>query len=148
MATDDSEDGDDFLDDLDAFDHTEPGSLFDRLTEAGVALPPPDELDDAQVTAKLWEVIHALAGLGAFLHSTDHLSDRELYAQLWGDSLREAAVVLPDRLGYAWHIDILGSGSEEDMYLIHKYYASEEDRQKWLAEVAQGYPARARGSAL
>lgn len=135
MSTDDPDDPEDeYLDSLDAFDNTEPRGLFGALIEAGVALPPPDELDDSRITAKLWEVIHALAGLGAFLHSTNHLSDRELYAELWGDLLREPAVVMPGRADYAWHIDLLGSGSEEDMYLHHKYYADEEERRRWLEE--------------
>jgi len=41
-----------------------------------VALPPPDELSDSELSVKLWEVINMLALLGTFLHSTDHLSDR------------------------------------------------------------------------
>ena len=44
----------------------------------GIALPAPEELTDAQLSAKLWEVIEALAFLGAYLEHTDHLSDREL----------------------------------------------------------------------
>ncbi len=138
MSTDDPDEPDEpedgYPDSLTAFDEAESKPLFDALIEAGVALPPPDELDDSQLTGKLWEVIHALAGLRTFLHSTNHLSDRELYAELWGDLLREDAVVLPGRLDYACHLDLLGSGSEEDMYLHHKHYADEEERRRWLEE--------------
>jgi hypothetical protein len=133
MPTDDPED--DYLDLLEAFDGTESKTVFDALIEAGVALPAPAELDDAQLGGKLWEVIYGLAALGVFLHSTDHLSDRELYTELWNDQLREpGAILMPGRKDSAWHIDLLGSGSEEDMYLIHKYYAGEEERRQWLAE--------------
>jgi len=133
MSADDPDDfEDDFEDSIAAYEAAEPKALFGVLTKAGVALPPPDELDDSQVTAKLWEVINALAGLGAFLHSTNHLSDRELYAELWGDSLREEAVVMPGRGDYAWHIDLLGSG--EDIALHMKYYADEDERRQWLKE--------------
>lgn len=34
----------------------------------------------------------------------------------------------------AWHIDLTGSGSEEDTYLYLKYYADEEARQRWAAD--------------
>jgi hypothetical protein len=131
MATDPDDPEDDYLDSLLAFDNAESKALFDALIEAGVALPRPQELDDTQITGKLWEVIHAMAGLGAFLHSTDHLSDRELYADLWREALREPGILLPDHLDYAWHIDLIGSGSEEDNLLRLKYYADEEERRQW-----------------
>ncbi len=34
----------------------------------------------------------------------------------------------------AWHIDILGSGSEADNDLWLKHYADEETRQHWLKD--------------
>ena len=63
--------------------------LFDRLDASGVALRAPEDLDESQITAKLWEIIGALAALGVYLHSTDHLSDRQLYCYLWGTALRD-----------------------------------------------------------
>ncbi len=107
------------------------GTHFDQLVEAGFELPAPDELDDAALTQKLWELIHKLAEMRVFLSQTDHLSDRELYAHLWSDSLRETvAMVAMD--GYsAYHIDILGSYGEEEVYLHNKYYADEQTRQRW-----------------
>lgn len=105
--------------------------LCDTLAEMGVSLPPPEELTDAQLAAKLWEVIEALAFLGAYLEHTDHLSDRELYAMLWNEELREAAPFIPDDPDSAWHIDFVGSGSEEDVTLYLTYYADEEERREW-----------------
>lgn len=125
---------DEFLDNVAAFESEEARPLSEVLVEAGVALPPPDELDDAQVSAKLWEVIHMLALLGTFLHSTDHLSDRELYAELWGDVLLEPAVLMPENAAYACHIDMVGSGSEEHIHLHLKYYADAKERRTWLRE--------------
>jgi len=120
-----------FLKHIIAYEQAEQVTLLDRLIKAGVSVPPPDELDDPQVTVKLWEVIRALSLLGTYLYNTNHLSDRELYAHLWAESLREETVLFPDNPDFACHIDIIGSGSEEDILKYLKYYASEEDRRDW-----------------
>ena len=106
---------------------------FQLLEEAGSELPPPESMNDRQLTAKLWEVIEELAQLRVFLSQTDHLSDRELYASLWHDVLRESCKDMPVSEFSAWHLDMLGSGSEEDIRLHLKYYADEDERQHWLA---------------
>ncbi|MGH9942961.1 MAG: hypothetical protein ACRD9R_11465 [Pyrinomonadaceae bacterium] len=116
-----------------AFEEAETITHFDELSEAGLELPPPDELDDARLSEKLWALIHALADGRTYLHSTDHLSDRELYAHLWSESLREETVRLSDIPGYTQHIDIIGSGSEEDIEIYLRYYADEEYRRDWAA---------------
>lgn len=132
MADDDPDDlRSVFLEHVAAYERQEPVSLFVVLPEAGVALPPPDELDESQVSAKLWDVINALALLGTFLHHTDHLSDRQLYEELWGDILREPAVLMPDNPDFAYHVDMTGSGSEEHNFLYLKYYADERARRIW-----------------
>jgi hypothetical protein len=105
---------------------------FHQLTDAGVDLPAPEALDDRQTTAKLWEVIHALADLNVFLECTDHLSDRELYALLWRDLLRTENPFVDD--GGAWHVDVLGRCSGEDVYLYLKHYADALSREHWLAD--------------
>ena len=107
---------------------------FDKLIKAGVELPNPETLTDEQVTAKLWEVIERLAEMRTFLSNTDHLSDRELYADLWSDLLREFNVQMPMDEYSSCGIDILGGCSEEDMYLYHKYYADEKSRREWLEQ--------------
>jgi hypothetical protein len=104
---------------------------FKQLEKSGVSLPAPETLNDQELTAKLWEVINKLADLRVFLGDTDHLSDRELYTELWGDLLREETKdVLLDE-DSACHIDMLGSGSEEHTRLYLKYYADEAWRSHW-----------------
>jgi hypothetical protein len=135
MSTDDPEDLHDlFLKNVAAYEEREPGCLFDLLPESGIPLPPPEELGDEDIGRKLWDVIHGLAQFGTFLHNTNHLSDRELYIYLWSDALREEAVLMPEDPSYAYHIDLVGSGSEEDIHLYLKYYASNKERREWLKD--------------
>ena len=117
-----------------AYHELEEAPLFGVLLKAGVTLPAPQQLDDQQLTVKLWEVIRALAMLGAFLEFTDHLSDRELYARLWNDILRGPTLLQPEDLDFACHIDLLGTGSEEDSALYLKYFADHGERRRWAVQ--------------
>jgi len=107
---------------------------FEKLVKAGIALPPAESMSDAELSAKLQEVAAALAGMSCYLENTDHLSDRELYDHLWHESLREAGPDLPADSGWTNHIDILGSGSEEDILTYLKYYADEDYRRMWAKD--------------
>jgi len=107
---------------------------FKQLEEAGIQLPAPETLDDEQVTKKLWEVIRALALLRVFLEQTDHLSDRELYTELWSDLLREEVKAMPPDPDGAWHLSPLGGCSDEDMQLDMKYYADDDWRRRFQEE--------------
>ncbi|MEJ2079155.1 MAG: hypothetical protein P8020_04775 [Acidobacteriota bacterium] len=118
---------------MDRFTQVGGETCLDRLIEEGIEMPPPEDLTDKQITAKLWEVVRALEKLQVYITSTDHLSDRELYTQLWGDLLREEAMIsaIP---GFSWNIDVIGSGSEEDIEIWLRYYADEETRQSWAKD--------------
>ncbi len=116
------------------FETAEQSTEFERLLAAGIELPPSAELDDAAVTTKLWEVIHAMAARNTFIRTTNHLSDRELYEYLWKDGLREFSPDFPPGSGWNHHLDLLSSGSEEDNLAYLKYYADEEYRAKWAAD--------------
>ncbi len=107
--------------------------LFEYLEKGGVRLPRPEDLDEAQLHSKLWEVIHAMASAGHFLSSTDHLSDRELYERLWCDILREPTSIPADNASFC-QIDILGGCSEEDMKIRLKYYADDDERECWESD--------------
>ena len=119
---------------VDAWKEAPETTHFKQLEDAGVTLPAPDSLDDAQLSLKLWEVIDKLATFRAFLHDTNHLSDRELYTLLWTDILREETKDLTFVEGTNCQIPLLGSGSEEDIELYLKFYADDDYRNSWLKE--------------
>lgn len=123
-----------FLKHIIAFETTKPSSLLQWLENAGVEVPPPHQLNDRQLTAKLWEVINRMASLGAYLHNTNHLGDRELYSFLFEEGLREDAVLFPKNPSYVYGLDLLGSGSDEDMQLYMKYFADEPYRKQWATD--------------
>ena len=112
---------------------------FEVLTRDGLDLPPPEALTDDDLTAKLWQVIRQLAHRRVFLERTDHLSDRELYARLWHKCLRDEHPDLPVDESNAWHIDLIGGCTEEDVFLEHMFYATEPERRDWL-ESFPDYP--------
>ena len=107
---------------------------FQQLERSGVSLSAPETLSDQEVTAKLWELINKLAQLRVYVEDTDHLSDRELYTNLWGDLLREETKDIILDHDSACHIQLLGSGSEEDTHLYLKYFADDKWREDWHEE--------------
>ena len=127
-------DDDSFFKFLDNFENGAQTTHKAELEKRGVMLPNPVSLSDEEVTCKLWEVIYALADLSAFLTSTDHLNDRELYTVLVTDILLEDTVPIPPGCGTRCHIDILGSCSVEDIRTNLKFYASEKERQYWIKD--------------
>jgi hypothetical protein len=118
------------LERLDAFyDGTEPGERpIDVLRANGVEIPDEDSLDDAALHERLWILIHAMAGIGMYLESTDHLNDRELYRHLVTEALVEETM-LPLSANGAWHLSPIGGCSEEDLEVYYRFYADEEDRR-------------------
>ena len=116
------------------FETAEPSNLLQWLENSGLEVPSPGQLNDEQLPAKLWEVINRMASLGAYLHHTNHLSDRELYSYLFDEGLREDALLFPENPSFVYGLDILGSGSDEDMQLHMKYFADDEYRQQWAKD--------------
>ena len=114
---------------------------YELLQEEGVDLPDGSLMDDDCLTDKLWEIIEALAVRRVFLMSTDHLSERELYEVLVTEILLEPRRDAPLDEDSAFVYDVVGSGSDEDLYLFLKYYATEEDRKFWGKEISE-MPAR------
>jgi len=116
------------------YETAEPISLFRWLENSGFEIPPPEKLDAVALTLKLKEIIERMASLGAYLLHTNHLTDHELYEYLYNDGLREEAVLFPENPGYAYMLDLTGSGSEEDNQIYLKYYADEEQRKQWALD--------------
>ena len=114
-------------------------TLFALLEKDGVALPSPDEVAENDQSRVLWDVIHGLAQ-GAYLTSTDHLSDRELYEKLWKTTLRAEHPLLPEDFPLITHIDLLGGWSSEDFQTWIRYYASDEERQKLARDEGVSLP--------
>lgn len=106
---------------------------FQQLVDIGINLPAPDSLGDSDVSVTLWNVIHGLARLRTYLAETDHLSDRELYAKLWNDVLREE-VPAYDEIGFRHHVGLLSNGGEPETTLYLKYFADDQYRRGWLEQ--------------
>jgi hypothetical protein len=103
-----------------------------QLIARGISLPDPATLSDEELHTKLWEVIHGLAGLRVFLENTGHLHDRDLYRQLWSDSLNEFTWDMSHCTNGAMHLDLVGTGSEEDTLIWLEYYADAQQRREWM----------------
>jgi hypothetical protein len=115
------------------FDEGPTTTNFQQLIEKGVALPRPDEIADADVRTKLWEVLSGLSELRVYLDHTDHLSERELYAKLWNETLREDVPAI-DEIGFNTHVQLLSSGEEADTALYLKHFADEKSRDYWIKD--------------
>jgi hypothetical protein len=117
-----------FLESVLAFESSPRRRLLAVLGELGVELPQPKKLIGKELTAKLWEVIHALLGQSVVLCNTDHLSDRELYALLWKKTLRREFVISSR---HTLHIDMTETADDTGMAIYLKYYATEDQRQMY-----------------
>ena len=122
-----------FLERVLAFETSPKRTLMDLLGELEIELPRPTKLTDRELTAKLWEVIHALLGQFIVLSNTDHLPDRELYTLLWNETMRKEFIISPR---YTVYIDMTKTGIDDGMPIYLKYYASESQREMY----SQVYP--------
>jgi hypothetical protein len=96
--------------------------------ETGMDLPRPTQLTDVELTAKRWEVIRALLTRNIVPANTDHLSDRELYALLWNETLRKEFLI---SLTNTLHLDMTRTGIDDGMPIYLRYYASDEQREMY-----------------
>ena len=117
----------------------EPDSWTPPAKELSREIPllPPAEITDDMLGPILWELLHNLALRGFFVLHSNHLSDRELYAELWERGLRDPAMLPGRNLRGGWFHDILGSWGDDEMRLWLRYYATAAEREKYALE----YPA-------
>lgn len=111
------------------------------LRAKGLEIPDEPPGDDEALHKKLWEVIEAMAAIGLYVESTDHMSDRELYRYLVSDALREETF-LSDDPASAWHLSPIGGGSEEDNEIYLRYYADDERRADWKKDFGEPIPPK------
>ncbi len=84
----------------------------------------------ADVGDELRTLLDHLASLGVVVEFGDHLSDRELYVWI-GEQLNGHMALVHD---YILHLDVIGSGGDEDNQLYLTYYASDAERARWKTE--------------
>ncbi len=108
-----------------------------RWFEPEMRPPRPDALSDEDLHTILWDVIHKLASQRIILDFADHLSDRDLYCLIFRDILpaREKKV---DRPSNYIHWDCTGPGSDPEVWL--RYYATDEERERWADTYHQPLP--------
>ena len=119
-----------FLQHVMQFETAEHKPLREWLADSGF-VPVMNTAED-EVATELRRFIDQLAFIGVFLENTDHLSDRELYAFL--ADAEHLDTPTPMLAGTAMHVDVLGGCSDEDNLLFLKYYASDDDRERWKEE--------------
>jgi hypothetical protein len=108
----------------------------EQLARKNIPLLPPAEITDETLTPVLWELLHNLSLQGFYVLHTDHLTDRELYAELWERGLRDPAHLPGRNPRGGWFHDFLGSWGDDDMQLWLRCYASDDER----AQHAKEYP--------
>lgn len=95
----------------------------------------PAEVADTHLRGRLWELIYALAGRRIYLHCTDHLDDRALYA--WLDTfLDEDCADCPLAAETNCRVDVseFVHGNDDGVQTWLRFYADEKERADWRRE--------------
>ena len=113
-------------------------SNLKQLTDLGLAVPPPAEMDERELHEKLWEVVESLGDLGVFLLHTDGLSDRELYSRLFHEILTEPVRDLPPTEGVSEFIDLIGGAAQACANSEGVEVVAKVDRDRFLPKPEGG----------
>jgi hypothetical protein len=105
-----------------------------QLADDNIPLLPPAEITEETLAPILWELLHNLSLRGFYVLHTDHLSDHELYNELWKRGLRDPAHLPGRNPRGGWFHDFLGSWGDDEIQLWLTYYASDEERAKHATE--------------
>ena len=107
--------------------------------EPELTLPSHIELDDAQLSFQLNEVIERLYQKNILLEYTAHLSNRQLYCLIARDILpaQEKRVLLNGTFLRWQCIDIV---EDDESWL--RFYANDEERNTWLVETGLKLPPK------
>lgn len=108
-----------------------------QLAGKNIPLLPPAEITDETLTPILWELLHNLSLQGFYVLHTDHLSDRELYAELWERGLRDPAYLPGRNPRGGWFHDFLGGWGEDDVQVWLRYYANDEERTEHAKDCSE-----------
>ena len=113
----------------------------DGTLEFKVTAPEEDTLNEMELKQHLHQVIGRLFEKNIMLMFTGHLSDRELYCLIARDILpaQEKKVMLPEKYLRWQCLDI---EMDEESWL--RYYATEEDRERWHFDTGLKLPPRQR----
>jgi hypothetical protein len=103
---------------------------LETFSRDGFSPLPPDEITDEAMPAYLWELLHELSCRGFYVQNSGHLSDRELYSDLWRSGIREEAILPGKSPRGGWFHDCTGSGSDEHTRLWLRFHASAEARER------------------
>jgi hypothetical protein len=117
-------------------------SEYEQLRKQGVALPPPEQLDDAGVARKVAEIVDAMSRRNVFLEHTDHLSDRALYEHLYRETLHEAKKDVSAGNGAFSSIDLAGAHDDDDNETFLRFYADDQTREQFKDYYPDGLPPR------
>ena len=103
----------------------------ERLETLGVRVPHPSTVKETELHSVLWDVLEGLAHFHVYILSTDHLSDQELYRELWQKYLNQPVPSLPPDNASLSLIDLAWSNGPEDGTVFLTYYADQEIRKDW-----------------
>jgi hypothetical protein len=141
--------------DDDEFDELQEERMIDAFLDGEIQMTPYYELEkrgcappfledlteNDDVTRELTNLVWNLADLSIYIDSVDHLSDRELYAALLS-FCDEPNIFFPGSKRACCGWSPIGGGTEDDNQTYLRYYASDEERERWKTDYCETLPPK------